>query len=160
MFVTINRFSRHHVRSQDVDELGYTCMFSPIHSASLVGRNCQAGAQGGASESKFRYAYSSHARSAGTERSILSGVTTDTASVALDPGEWRMFLLADHPGKQTDQEKSKYERYTQSMVMTGIYWYDFMRMRYAEYILKLKNLYMFYIKHILPGLVDVLGIYL
>ena len=33
-------------------------------------------------------------------------------------------------------------------------------MRYAEYILKLKNLYMFYIKYILPGLADVLGIYL
>ena len=32
-------------------------------------------------------------------------------------------------------------------------------MRYAEYILKLKNVYMFYIKYIL-GLVDVLGIYL
>ena len=64
------------------------------------------------------------------------------------------------------------------MVMTGIYWSGFFisgiycihtvctlfRMRYAdsiaEYILKLKNLYMFYIKYILPGLVDVLGIYL
>ena len=34
------------------------------------------------------------------------------------------------------------------------------RMRYAEYILKLKNLYIFYIAYILPGLVDVLGIYL
>ena len=33
-------------------------------------------------------------------------------------------------------------------------------MRYTEYILKLKNLYMLYIKYILPGLVDVLGIYL
>ena len=33
-------------------------------------------------------------------------------------------------------------------------------MRYAEYILKLKNLYIFYIKYILPGLVHVLGIYL
>ena len=33
-------------------------------------------------------------------------------------------------------------------------------MRYAEYILKLKNLYMFYITYILLGLVDVLGIYL
>ena len=37
---------------------------------------------------------------------------------------------------------------------------DEYRMRYAEYILKLKNLYMFYIKYILPGLVDVLGLYL
>ena len=33
-------------------------------------------------------------------------------------------------------------------------------MRYAEYILKLKNLYIFYTTYILPGLVDVLGIYL
>ena len=33
-------------------------------------------------------------------------------------------------------------------------------MRYAEYILKLKNLYMFYIKYILPGIVNILGIYL
>ena len=33
-------------------------------------------------------------------------------------------------------------------------------MRYAEYILKLKNLYIFYIKDIPPGLVDVLAIYL
>ena len=33
-------------------------------------------------------------------------------------------------------------------------------MRYAEYILKLKNLYTFYTIYILPGLVDVLGIYL
>ena len=33
-------------------------------------------------------------------------------------------------------------------------------MRYAEYILKLKNLNIFYTKYILPGLVDVLGIYL
>ena len=33
-------------------------------------------------------------------------------------------------------------------------------MRYSEHILKLKNVYMFYIKYILPGLVDVLGIYL
>ena len=33
-------------------------------------------------------------------------------------------------------------------------------MRYAEYILKLKNLYIFYITEILSGLVDVLGIYL
>ena len=31
-------------------------------------------------------------------------------------------------------------------------------MRYAEYILKLKNLYVIYIKYTLPGLVDVLGI--
>ena len=63
------------------------------------------------------------------------------------------------------------------MVMTGIYWSDFLyqvytiyiytvcilfRMRYAEYVLKLKNLYIHYIKYILPGLqvVDVLGIYL
>ena len=34
------------------------------------------------------------------------------------------------------------------------------RMRYAKYILKLKNLYIFYTTYILPGLVDVLGIYL
>ena len=33
-------------------------------------------------------------------------------------------------------------------------------MRYAEYILKFKKLYIFYITYILPGLVDVLGIYL
>ena len=33
-------------------------------------------------------------------------------------------------------------------------------MRYAEYILKLKNIYIFYITNILPGLVDVLGTYL
>ena len=35
-------------------------------------------------------------------------------------------------------------------------------MRYAEYILKLKNLYIIYTKYIPPGLVDVLlpGIYL
>ena len=33
-------------------------------------------------------------------------------------------------------------------------------MRYAEYILKLKNLYIFYTTYILSGLVDVLGIYL
>ena len=35
-------------------------------------------------------------------------------------------------------------------------------MRYAEYILKLKNLLMFFIKYTLPlpGLVDILGIYL
>ena len=33
-------------------------------------------------------------------------------------------------------------------------------MRYAEYILKLKNLYILYTTYILPGLVDVLGIYL
>ena len=33
-------------------------------------------------------------------------------------------------------------------------------MRYAEYILKLKNLYIFHITYILPGLVNVLGIYL
>ena len=33
-------------------------------------------------------------------------------------------------------------------------------MRYAKYILKLKNLYMFYTTYILPGPVDVLGIYL
>ena len=33
-------------------------------------------------------------------------------------------------------------------------------MRYAEYILKLKNLHIFYITYILPGLVDELGIYL
>ena len=56
------------------------------------------------------------------------------------------------------------------MVMTGIYWSDFytryilyiilFRMRYAEYILKLKNLYIFYTTYILPGFVDVLAIYL
>ena len=61
------------------------------------------------------------------------------------------------------------------MVMTGIYCSDFLyqvytiyiytvcilfRMRYAKYILKLKNLYIFYTQYILPGLVDVLGIYL
>ena len=59
------------------------------------------------------------------------------------------------------------------MVMTGIYCTDFFipgiyclytvyilfRMRHAEYILKLKNIYIFYTKYILPGLVDVLGIY-
>ena len=33
-------------------------------------------------------------------------------------------------------------------------------MRYAKYILKLNNLYIFYIAYILTGLVDVLGIYL
>ena len=33
-------------------------------------------------------------------------------------------------------------------------------MRYAEYILKLENLYLFYTTYILSGLVDVLGIYL
>ena len=33
-------------------------------------------------------------------------------------------------------------------------------MRYAEYILKLKIVYIFYMTYILPGLVDVLGIYL
>ena len=33
-------------------------------------------------------------------------------------------------------------------------------MIYAEYILKLRNFLMFYIKYILSGLVDVLGIYL
>ena len=33
-------------------------------------------------------------------------------------------------------------------------------MRYAKYILKLKNLYIFYTKYILPGLVDVLDVYL
>ena len=60
------------------------------------------------------------------------------------------------------------------MVVTGIYWPDFFipgiyciytvcilfRMRYPEYILKLKNLYMFYTKYILPGIVDVFGLYL
>ena len=33
-------------------------------------------------------------------------------------------------------------------------------MRYAEYIQKLKNLFIFYTTYILPGLVDVPGIYL
>ena len=33
-------------------------------------------------------------------------------------------------------------------------------MRYAEYILKLKSLYIFYTTYVLTGLVDVLGIYL
>ena len=84
-----------------------TCMFSPpIHSATLVGRYWSTGWC-------FRYAYSSHTRSAGAERSILSGATADTASEALDPGERRLFLLADQPGKPTNQEKSKYETYTQ-----------------------------------------------
>ena len=44
-------------------------------------------------------------------------VRSSTASEALDPGERRLFLLADQPGKPTDQEKSKYERYTPSITM-------------------------------------------
>ena len=54
--------------------------------------------------------------------------------------------------------------YTGLIFVPGIYCIytvcNLFRMRYAEYILKLKNLYIFYIKYILPGLVDVLGIYL
>ena len=53
----------------------------------------------------------------GAESSILSGATADTASEALDPGKQRLFLLADQPGKPTNQEKSKYERYAQSITM-------------------------------------------
>ena len=90
-------------------------MFSPIHSASLVGRYWS-------TEWCFRYAYSCHTRSAAAESSILSGATADTASELLDPGERRLFLLADQPGKPTDQEKSKYERYPQSITM--VYQWD------------------------------------
>ena len=87
-----------------------SCMFSQIYSASLVGRYWSAGRC-------FLYAYSSHILSAGAERSILSGATADTASEALGPGERRLFLLVDQPGKLTDQEKSKYERYMQNITM-------------------------------------------
>ena len=48
-----------------------SCMFSPIHSASLVGRYWSTGWC-------FRYAYSSHTLSAGAGRSILSGATAYT----------------------------------------------------------------------------------
>ena len=54
--------------------------------------------------------------------------------------------------------------YTGLIFIPGIYYIYtvciLFRMRYAEYILKLKNLYIFYTTYILPGLVDVLGIYL
>ena len=54
--------------------------------------------------------------------------------------------------------------YTGLIFIPGIYYIStvciLFRMRYAKYILKLRNLYLFYTKHILPGLVDVLGIYL
>ena len=54
--------------------------------------------------------------------------------------------------------------YTGLIFIPGIYYIYtvciLFRMRYAKYILKLRNLYLFYTKHILPGLVDVLGIYL
>ena len=54
--------------------------------------------------------------------------------------------------------------YTGLIFIPGIYCVyticNLLRMRYAEYTLKLKNLYIFYVTYILPGLVDVLGIYL
>ena len=129
-----------HVRSQDVVELGYTpffgsylsgnpslsCMFSPIHSPNLVARYWSTGWC-------FLYEYYRQTRSAGPERSILSGATANTASEALDPGERRLYLLADQPGKPTYQEKSKYERYTQSITMVypwDIFWRDIFSRQY------------------------------
>ena len=54
--------------------------------------------------------------------------------------------------------------YTGLIFIPGIYYIYavciLFRKRYAEYILKLKNLYMFYTIYILSGLVDELGIYL
>ena len=54
--------------------------------------------------------------------------------------------------------------FTGLIFIPGIYYIytvcNLFRMRYAEYILKLKNLYIFYTTYILTGLVDVLVIYL
>ena len=87
-----------------------------------------------------------------------------------------LFILEHIHGMYTVFDISKYMHLGYDMVMTGIYWSDFytryimilyiytvcnlFRMRYAEYILKLQNLYIFYTTYILPGLVDVLAIYL
>ena len=48
-----------------------SCIFSLIHSASLVGSYCSTGW-------RLRYAYSSHTRSSAPERSIASVTTAET----------------------------------------------------------------------------------
>ena len=99
---------------------GLSCQGTPVRLAC----SCQStqlawlagtGAQGGATNT---HTPAIHCQQALSVRSSLARLRTlSTASEALDPGKRRLFLLADQPGKPTDQEKSKYERYTQSITM-------------------------------------------
>ena len=96
------------------------CMFSPIHSARLVGSQWQVLEHRVPVVLPIRLLQrrpAIHGQQALSRRLILSGATADTASEALHPGKWRLFRLANQPGKPTYQEKSKYERYWQSITM-------------------------------------------
>ena len=117
MLVTSNRFCHTPLafsgcRSARIHSTssGLSCQGSPVRLAcscksTQLAWLADTGGQGGASDTHTPGF--SHTLSAGAERLIRSGATADTASEALDPGERRLFLLADEPGKPTDQHSGE-----------------------------------------------------